>query len=53
MAIEIIVKADEPIYLTKSEYVTILVLSLNEYSKLMGVEVALDKVDALVSENIA
>ena len=49
--IERIVNAGEPVYLTKNGYGTMVVLSLEEYSKLTdGVEVALDKADKLAAE---
>lgn len=44
--IEKIVNAGEPVYLTKNGYGAMVVLSLEEYSKLTdGVEAALDKAD--------
>ncbi len=49
--IERIVNAGEPVYLTKNGYGTMVVLSLEEYSKLTdGVEVALDKADKFAAE---
>ncbi len=49
--IEKIVNAGEPVYLTKNGYGAMVVLSLEEYSKLTdGVEAALDKADRLVAE---
>ena len=49
--IERIVNAGEPVYLTKNGYGTMVVLSLEEYSKLTdGVEAALDKADRIASE---
>ena len=50
--IEKIVNAGEPVYLTKNGYGAMVVLSLEEYSKLTdGVEIALDKADKLATEN--
>ena len=50
--IEKIVNAGEPVYLTKNGYGAMVVLSLEEYSKLTdGVEAALDKADRLAVEN--
>ena len=50
--IEKIVNAGEPVYLTKNGYGTMVVLSLEEYSKLTdSVEIALDKADRLAAEN--
>ena len=50
--IERIVNAGEPVYLTKNGYGAMVVLSLEEYSKLTdGVEAALDKADRVASEN--
>ena len=50
--IEKIVNAGEPVYLTKNGYGAMVVLSLEEYSKLTdGVETALDKADRLAEEN--
>ena len=50
--IEKIVNAGEPVYLTKNGYGAMVVLSLEEYSKLTdSVEIALDKADRLVAEN--
>lgn len=44
--IERIVNAGEPVYLTKNGYGTMVVLSLEEYSKLTdGVETAMDRAD--------
>ena len=52
--IERIVNAGEPVYLTKNGYGAMVVLSLEEYSKLTdGVEAALDKADRLATENAA
>ena len=52
--IEKIVNAGEPVYLTKNGYGTMVVLSLEEYSKLTdGVEVALNKADIFAEENDA
>ena len=49
--IERIVNAGEPVYLTKNGYGAMVVLSLEEYSKLTnGVEAALDKADRLAEE---
>lgn len=49
--IERIVNAGEPVYLTKNGYGAMVVLSLEEYSKLTdGVEAALDKADRLAAE---
>ncbi len=49
--IEKIVNAGEPVYLTKNGYGVMVVLSLEEYSKLTdGVETALDETD-LVAES--
>ena len=49
--IEKIVNAGEPVYLTKNGYGTMVVLSLEEYSKLTdSVEIALDKADKLAAE---
>lgn len=49
--IEKIVNAGEPVYLTKNGYGTMVVLSLEEYSKLTdGVEAALDKADRYAAE---
>ena len=51
--IEKIVNAGEPVYLTKNGYGAMVVLSLEEYSKLTdSVEIALDKADTLASESI-
>ena len=50
--IEKIVNAGEPVYLTKNGYGAMVVLSLEEYSKLTdSVEFALDKADRLASES--
>lgn len=50
--IEKIVNAGEPVYLTKNGYEAMVVLSLEEYSKLTdSVETALDKADRLAAEN--
>lgn len=50
--IEKIVNAGEPVYLTKNGYGAMVVLSLEEYSKLTdSVEVALGKADRLAAEN--
>ena len=50
--IEKIVNAGEPVYLTKNGYGAMVVLSLEEYSKLMdSVEIALDKADRIASES--
>ncbi len=50
--IEKIVNAGEPVYLTKNGYGAMVVLSLEEYSKLTdGVEVALDKADSFAVKN--
>ncbi|MEY8335524.1 type II toxin-antitoxin system prevent-host-death family antitoxin [Lachnospiraceae bacterium 47-T17] len=47
--IEKIVNAGEPVYLTKNGYGAMVVLSLEEYSKLTdGVEAALDKADLMM-----
>ena len=49
--IEKIVNEGEPVYLTKNGYGAMVVLSLEEYSKLTdGVEVALDEADKLADE---
>lgn len=49
--IERIVNAGEPVYLTKNGYGAMVVLSLEEYSKLTdGVEAALDKADRFAAE---
>ena len=46
--IEKIVNAGEPVYLTKNGYGAMVVLSLEEYSKLTdGVELALDRADKM------
>ena len=50
--IEKIVNAGEPVYLTKNGYGAMVVLSLEEYSKLTDrVEIALDKADRHAAEN--
>lgn len=50
--IEKIVSEGEPVYLTKNGYGSMVVLSLEEYSKLTdGVEVALDQADKLADED--
>lgn len=50
--IEKIVNAGEPVYLTKNGYGAMVVLSLDEYSKLTdGVEVALDEADRRADED--
>ena len=50
--IEKIVNAGEPVYLTKNGYGAMVVLSLEEYSKLTdSVEIALDKADRIAAEN--
>ena len=50
--IEKIVNAGEPVYLTKNGYGAMVVLSLEEYSKLTdSVEIALDKADRVASES--
>ena len=50
--IEKIVNAGEPVYLTKNGYGVMVVLSLEEYSKLTdSVKIALDKADRLAAEN--
>lgn len=52
--IEKIVNTGVPVYLTKNGYGAMVVLSLEEYSKLTdGVEAALDKADMLAAENDA
>ena len=52
--IEKIVNAGEPVYLTKNGYGAMVVLSLEEYSKLTdGVEAALNIADRFVEENDA
>ena len=52
--IEKIVNAGEPVYLTKNGYGAMVVLSLEEYSKLTdGVEAALDKADRIALESDA
>ena len=50
--IEKIVNTGEPAYLTKNGYGAMVVISLEEYSKLTdSVEIALDKADRLAAEN--
>ena len=50
--IEKIVNSGEPVYLTKNGYGAMVVLSLEEYSKLTdSVEIALDKADRIASES--
>ncbi len=50
--IEKIVNAGDPVYLTKNGYGAMVVLSLEEYSKLTdGVEAELDKADRFAAEN--
>ena len=50
--IEKIVNAGEPVFLTKNGYGAMVVLSLEEYSKLTdSVEIALDKADKIASES--
>ena len=50
--IEKIVNAGEPVYMTKNGYGAMVVLSLEEYSRLTdSVEVALDKADKVAEEN--
>ena len=50
--IEKIVNTGEPVYLTKNGYGSMVVLSLEEYSKLTDrVELALDKADKLAKES--
>ena len=50
--IEKIVNAGEPAYLTKNGYGAMVVLSLEEYSKLTdSAEIVLDKADRLAAEN--
>lgn len=52
--IEKIVNAGEPVYLTKNGYGSMVVLSLEEYSRLTdGIEAALDKADKLAAEDAA
>ena len=47
-----IVNSGDPVYLTKNGYGAMVVLSLEEYSKLTdGVEAALDKADSFAAEN--
>ena len=50
--IEKIVNTGQPVYLTKNGYGSMVVLSLEAYSKLVeGVEVALDEADRAAQEN--
>lgn len=50
--IEKIVNAGEPVYLTKNGYGAMVVLSLEEYSKLTdSVELALDRTDKMAEES--
>ena len=50
--IEKIVNGGEPVYLTKNGYGTMVVLSLDAYSKLTdGVEAALDEADRFAEED--
>ena len=50
--IERIVKGGEPVYLTKNGYGSMVVLSLESYSKLVGnVETALDEADLSALED--
>jgi prevent-host-death family protein len=50
--IEKIVNAGEPVYLTKNGYGSMVVLSLDAYSKLTdGVEAALDEADRVAEED--
>jgi prevent-host-death family protein len=50
--IEKIVNTGEPVYLTKNGYGSMVVLSLEAYSKLTdGVEAALDEADRVAEEN--
>ena len=50
--IEKIVNAGEPVYLIKNGYGVMVVLSLEEYSRLTdSVEIALNKADRLASES--
>ena len=50
--IERLVKEGEPVYLTKNGYGSMVVLSLDAYSKLTeGVELALDRADREAAEN--
>ncbi len=52
--IEKILNAGEPVYLTKNGYGAMVVLSLEEYSKLTdSAELALDKADKAAGENSA
>ena len=52
--IEKIVNMGEPVYLTKNGYGAMVVLSLEEYSRLTdGVETALDRADRLATEDMA
>ncbi len=49
--IEKVVSRGEPVYLTKNGYGTMVVLSLDAYSKLLhNVEMALDEADKLAEE---
>jgi prevent-host-death family protein len=50
--IEKLVNEGEPVYLTKNGYGSMVVLSLDAYSRLTdGVETALDEADRLADEN--
>ena len=50
--IENIVKEDEPVYLTKNGYGSMVLLSLEAYSRLTdGVETALDEADRAAKED--
>ena len=50
--IEKIVNSGEPVYLTKNGYGTMVVLSIEEYSKLTdSVELALDRADKMAEES--
>ena len=50
--IEKVVNGGEPVYLTKNGYGSMVVLSLDAYSRLVGdVEYALDEADRVASEN--
>lgn len=50
--IEKIVNAGEPVYLTKNGYGTMVVLSLEEYSRLTdGVEAAMDEADFMAESD--
>ncbi len=52
--IEKIVNSGEPVYLTKNGYGTMVVLSLEEYSKLTdGVELDLDRADKMAEGSSA